>query len=114
MKKITKKQAAEAQKELDKLFEQYGITKHNLADHSHYPYTMNTKAGTLFIAPQMEAGEYSLTIFCVFDDVESAKKVIPASNTRLNRCSGKFNFHETTVPDLINQFTREINSIRER
>ena len=114
MKKITKKQEAEANKEITKLFEQYGITKHNLTNHlfSHYPYTMNTKGGMLFIKPECEAGHVCFTLVCIFATVETAQKVIPESNTRLNRWSGKFNFHEPSIAYLTNQFKLEMNAIQ--
>ena len=113
MNKITKKQSAEAKKELPKLFEQYGIVPHRFENSkfSHYPYVMKTKAGYLFLQPELEAGHACFSIFCIFDDVQEANKIIPASNTRLNRWSGKFNFHEGSVPYLLNQFKLEMNPI---
>lgn len=113
-KKITKKQEAEAKKELTKLFEQYGIVPHRFTNSkfSHYPYMMNTKAGVMFIQPEVGAGHYTFTMFCIFDDVQEANKIIPASNDRLNRWSGKFNFHEPSIAYLTNQFKLEINAIK--
>ncbi len=79
-------------------------------------YTVETICGPLEIT--LDTHPYSLlSIFCRFKDVEKAnkhwEKELAQYNgqCRLNRYSGKWNFHGEDATDLVAQFFLEFNKI---
>ncbi len=94
---------------MDKALIEVGATK-NLVDEAHisengckipskYIYILDTKCGKLNMIIEEPYRilkgtrlDYDCTIFARFEDVEAAKQVL-AGDIRLNKYSGKWNFH---------------------
>lgn len=91
MRELTKKQQTRIRKLVCESLEGLGATKIRVeTKHSPPEYAVWTKAGRLTIHP------YGDWIACRFDDPKAAAKVLNAKgmfDTRLNPCSGKWNFH---------------------
>ena len=60
-------------------------------------YNIQTKAGQLLISLHIpESPSKLFSIFCIFEDVEKAKIILPSHQlTNLNKYSGKHNYHST-------------------
>ena len=77
---------------------------------SHYHFELDTEAGLLWVS--IYDGEKN--IFCRFKDVDRAKAAIENSSRRLNRFSGKWNFHfraSTSVEDCMQAFKYELEPL---
>lgn len=89
MPRVTKQQAAQFRKEAEAALSRLGAT---LVDPGRmYPYSLNTYAGELRISIDDDS------LMCRFEDVEKAKEELYSSlyglDQRLNRFSGKWNWH---------------------
>lgn len=73
-------------------------------------YKMDTKAGELIISLYEPEKSNVFTIFCQFQDVEKAKEVLKDSR-RLNKYSGKWNFHQFDADSALTEFHNELKPI---
>lgn len=78
----------------------------DLASH----YKMETKAGELYITFHEAEASKVFSIFCQFQDVNKAKEILKDSE-RLNKYSGKWNFHYSDADTALTAFHNEIHPI---
>lgn len=80
-------------------------------DYADKFFTLDTKGGLLKLC----ASDYDF-IHCRFEDVEAAKIALPVylDGSRLNRYSGKWNFHFSleTIDQALEQFEFEVSRIQ--
>lgn len=63
-------------------------------------FIMETKAGLLWLKLDAEPDSCCLSVYARFDNVNKANEVL-GEDLRLNKYSGKFNFHYTEVDDML-------------
>jgi len=84
------------------------ITSKGATPGSFYDFEIETKAGNLHLTP------YDTWVACRFDDVERARTIV-GNDGRLNRCSGKWNFHfshdEIATPAALTYFAQNLEAI---
>ena len=74
-----------------------------------YKYELETKAGKLNITTHEPEASKVFSLYCSFDEADKAKQLI--KENRLNRYSGKWNFHYWSADEVISRFKTEIEPI---
>lgn len=103
-----KQQQAFYEDVLDYIVRRGAQNRHKGALATHYK--METKAGELHITLEEPETSKVFTIYCQFQDVEKAKELLKGSD-RLNKYSGKWNFHYMDADTALTQFHNELKPI---
>lgn len=103
----SKKQHELFNKRFYKLMDKLGATKPGKYS---YQYTLNTKAGLLYLNVHEPEKSEVFSIYCLFEEPGRAKATIQAHELdRLNSYSGKWNYHEYESDGLIERLERNLN-----
>ncbi len=73
-------------------------------------YFINTIAGKLNITLHTPEKSQVFSIYCLFDDTQKAVNVF-GSDERLNKYSGKWNFHGYNAAYTLYEFQKELSKI---
>lgn len=76
-----------------------------------YKWQIPTKAGLLMVDVHEPSKSSVFSVFCRFDDVKKANEVL-GDNPRLNKHSGKFNYHVYDAKGLLLLMEHEIKTIQ--
>lgn len=112
MKYPKKQDMLDAAKKLNAFLAEWGVVSPNLS----YATAIGTALGKISISPHFEPKSRPW-IACNFEDLDLAKArfcstPLTESTSRLNRFSGKWNFHDTMNPgELVDIFIGNIVSI---
>jgi len=79
-----------------------------------YRWTVQTKAGKLFVTVHEAEASKLFSIFCCFDDEKLANEMLTDYNkSNLNKHSGKWNFHVSNEQECLNSFTSSLKEIEQ-
>ena len=79
-----------------------------------YNWSVQTKAGKLFVKVHESEASKLFSIFCCFEDEKLANEMLTESNkSNLNRSSGKFNFHYSDEETCLRIFTYSLKEIEQ-
>jgi hypothetical protein len=79
-----------------------------------YRWSLNTKAGKLYVAVHEAEASQLFSIFCCFDDEKLANEMLSVDNKRnLNVHSGKWNFHISNEKECLDTFTSSLKEIEQ-
>jgi len=77
-----------------------------------YRWSVQTKAGKLFVTVHEAEASKLFSIFCCFDDPKLANEVLSSFNkSNLNPYSGKWNYHSQHENDCLNSFQESLEKI---
>lgn len=79
-----------------------------------YHWSVQTKAGKLFVTVHEPEASKFFSIFCCFEDEKLANEMLTESNkSNLNKSSGKFNFHYSDEELCLKIFTSSLKEIEQ-
>ena len=79
-----------------------------------YHWSVQTKAGKLFVTIHEAEASKLFSIFCCFEDEKLANEMLSVSNkSNLNSHSGKFNFHYSDEEVCLREFTSSLKEIEQ-
>lgn len=77
-----------------------------------YRWSVQTKAGKLFVTVHEAEASKLFSIFCCFDDEKLANEVLTESNKgNFNSWSGKFNFHISNEKECLDTFASSLKEL---
>lgn len=74
-------------------------------------WTLETRVGELQISVHAPESSKLFSVFCRFEDVDKAKTFIGDDN-RLNKYSGKFNFHYSDREGMLTVFENTLEKLK--